>query len=71
MSELTKLLFASPSFLEGVGRIVDFGGTLTEYNRSPSGAVADYVALACDWRAVGNDLKNVVEVEVRGVEANP
>jgi hypothetical protein len=57
MSELAALLFARPSFLEGVGRVIDFGGTLTEFNGSVTGAVADAVALASDWQAIGEDLE--------------
>lgn len=60
MSELVDyatLLFATPSFYEGVGRVVDLGGTLTEFNRSGTVEEADRVALASDWAAVGADLR--------------
>ena len=45
--------FATPTWQEGVGRLVDFGNTLTEYNRS---ANPDARAMAQDWGAVGEFL---------------
>jgi hypothetical protein len=60
MSEFSALLFASPSFFEGVGRTIDLGGTLTEFNRSATPELADAIALASDWRAVGQDLSNAM-----------
>lgn len=57
MIKYTTFLFARPSFWEGVGRIVDFGGTLSEYNRSRNGVEADINALRMDWYAVGQDLR--------------
>ena len=49
----SDFLFAPPSLIEGMARLVDFGGTLTEFNRSPN---PDHLAIAGDWRAVGHDL---------------
>ena len=62
------LLYAQPTFLEGVGRVFDFGGTLSEFNRSLSPEQADYFALRADWIAVGDALRAAIvkspEVEV-------
>lgn len=55
------LLFARPSFWEGIARIFDFGGTLQVYNRSRSSVVADANALRSDWRMVGQDIANAIE----------
>ncbi len=55
-NKYSSILFASPSFAEGAARILDFGDTLTEYNRSPSPEEADANALRADWNAVINDL---------------
>jgi hypothetical protein len=52
----SSILFGSPSFTEGAARLLDFGDTLTEYNRSPSSELADANALAADWNAVIDDL---------------
>ncbi len=60
MNGLSDFLFARPSFVEGMGRALDLGDTLTEYNRSPSGVQADWYALFADWRAVGQDLLSVI-----------
>ena len=56
MNKYTDFLFARPSFLEGVARVLDLGGTLQEYNRSLSEEDADFIALAADTKAVGDDL---------------
>ncbi len=60
ISGFSSFLFARPSFLEGWARIVDFGGTLQEYNRSPTDQAADFYALAADWRAVGLDIRQAI-----------
>ena len=54
----SDLMFARPSFIEGVARIFDFGGTLNEYNydQFSSGAEADAAAIASDWAAIWQDL---------------
>ena len=57
----TSHLFAMPSFVEGIGRILDFSGSLNQYNSSPSGEDADLRAVSADWFAVGDDLKNALE----------
>ena len=50
-------LFARPSALEGIARLMDFGGTLDEYNTANSPQQADTLALWSDWLAVGDDLR--------------
>lgn len=60
MSDYSTILFASPSFVEGVSRVLDMGNTLGEYNCSPSGEAADAYALLADWRAVGEDLRQAI-----------
>ncbi|TVS20368.1 MAG: hypothetical protein EA424_04390 [Planctomycetaceae bacterium] len=60
MSDYSTILFASPSFVEGVSRVVDLGNTLDQYNDCPSGQEADAYALSADWRAVGSDLRQAV-----------
>lgn len=49
-------LFAKPSFAEGMARIMDLGNTLNEYNRSLTPEQADFIALAMDYQALGQDL---------------
>ena len=60
MSELTDLLFARPSFLEGIGRAIDLGATMQEYNTSPTPEQADAVALQSDWQAINEDMSAVM-----------
>jgi len=60
MSRYFGLLFARPSFLEGVARIFDLGGTLNTYNESESPTEADYLAIANDWRAIDDDMRNAI-----------
>ena len=56
----SELLFAQPSFLEGVARVLDFGGAMTAYNEIEDPDQADALALASDWRAVGDDLWSAI-----------
>lgn len=57
----SDFLYAKPSFLEGVARLVDFGGTLNEYNFSQTGDEADARATWMDWAVVGQDMRRVME----------
>jgi hypothetical protein len=59
MGDYTSFLFARPSFLEGMSRALDLGGTLQEYNRSRSGIDADETALRMDWMALEEDIRRV------------
>jgi len=52
---MTDYLYARPSALEGIGRNIDFFGSLNAYNFSPSGEIADKVALASDFFSIYQD----------------
>ena len=52
----SDFLFAHPSFLEGMARVLDLGGVLDTYNYSLDDASADFRALSADWNSVGSDL---------------
>lgn len=56
----TYLLFARPSFISGMARVLDLGCTLNEYNQSLSPDSADYHAISSDWYAVGADIRAAV-----------
>lgn len=56
-SKYTGLLYNQPSFAEGMARILDFGDTLTEYNRSQD---PDTIALTADWNAIAEDLARAI-----------
>lgn len=71
----SDFLFAQPSFLEGVARVVDVGGSLNRYNRMPTAQEADSLAMWADWAAVGSEIasaavqfKNQVRPELVSVE---
>lgn len=58
----TDFLFAKPNFVSGVAAVLDFGGTLVNYNVSQNEREADLRALASDWAMVGEDVKHSVEI---------
>ncbi len=62
----TTRLFSLPSFVEGVGRLVDFSYSLNQYNESATENEADFVALQSDWRAVGKDIEYALKEQKAG-----
>jgi hypothetical protein len=56
MSEDSFVLYARPSFLEGMARLIDFSGVLNTYNVSLTPEEADFRAILSDWEAVGLEL---------------
>ncbi len=60
MDKLTGYLYARPSFIEGMSRLIDFGNTLQIYNSSSNPQQADYLALSSDWWVIGNDLNDAM-----------
>lgn len=53
-------LFALPSWQEGVGRLVDFADSLTEYNGTAAPGDPDARATAQDWLAVGDSIRGAM-----------
>jgi hypothetical protein len=62
---MDDFLFATPGFLKDMGRAIDFGDTMTQYNRSESSEAADLRALKNDWAVIGNDIKQAAESLVK------
>jgi len=60
---MSDFLFAQPSFLSGVGRIVDLAGVLDAYNSSETEAEADTRAARSDWLATGRDIVAAVDAQ--------
>ena len=54
-------LFAEPSFLEGLCRVLDLGATLNVYNRNNTPGEADLEALESDWFSVGDELVSAMQ----------
>ena len=56
-------LFSRPSLCEGASRLMDFSGSLNQYNTSPSPSEADTRSLSHDWQAIGLDLEQAISDE--------
>ena len=55
-------LYANPSFLSGVARLLDFGNTYDDYNRAPTGRQADSLGMLWDWAKVADDMWKGINV---------
>lgn len=53
----SDFLFARPSFLSGVARVIDIGGTFDVYNTSDD---PDRIAIKSDWLIVGRDIEEAI-----------
>lgn len=67
MGDFSLILFARPSMAEGIGRLMDFGNTMSEYNGSPYSDMADNYAMQADSLALGDDMRAAF-IEVVGVK---
>jgi hypothetical protein len=65
MGDYSSILFARPSFVEGMARILDFGNSLFEYNRSETPAQADFNALRSDMAAIAEDMRRAISSQQR------
>jgi len=61
-------LFAMPSFLEGIGSVIDLGGKSHQYNESQTPEEADRKALLSDWNAITIDFKNAFQSLLKEAE---
>ena len=59
----SSFLYARPSFAEGLSRVLDFAGTINEYNRSITPEQADYLAMFGDWQFIGMDIASALDEE--------
>jgi hypothetical protein len=57
----STFLFATPTWREGVGRLMDFGNSMTEYNRTSGAEDPDIRATTQDWLAVGDYIRQAME----------
>ncbi len=55
-------LYSKPSFLIGLGSILNIAGNYFDYNYSESEMDADNNAIENDWKLIGQDLKNAFEL---------
>lgn len=56
----STFLFAMPNWSEGVGRLMDFGNALTDYNRTCGAEDPDIRATMQDWLAVGDHIRRAM-----------
>lgn len=59
----SDFLFATPSFVEGMARVLDVSGSIENltYSTSRTPSEADTRALQSDWSVVGQDLQEAAE----------
>lgn len=57
----TDFLYSVPSFLSGMGTVVNLGGNYFEFNTSESSNEADRLAIANDFCLVGQDLQSAID----------
>ncbi len=62
---MSQFLFAHPSFLSGMGRAIDLFGAFDDYNDSPGPETADELAMRLDWKDVGQDIVDAMNVVAR------
>jgi len=69
----SDFLFVMPTFIQGMGSVLDIGGTreLSNYNISRTPAEADAKAMVADWSTVGADLAKALGQVRAGVDAAP
>jgi hypothetical protein len=58
-------LFARPSLIEGMSRVLDIAGRTNEYNYSLTPEQADRLALYRDWQLIGQDMLNAMNLETQ------
>jgi hypothetical protein len=59
----TTFLVVEPSYLSGMGRIIDLWGGFDQYAFSSSNEEADLRAIYADWRLIGQDVRDVCRRE--------
>ncbi|MCX6277049.1 MAG: hypothetical protein NT004_03000 [Bacteroidetes bacterium] len=57
----TGFLFSTPSFFSGAGTVMNLAGNYYDFNASETDFEADEVAIANDFRMVGQDFYDVLE----------
>ena len=57
----TDFLFAQPTFLTGIGRLVDLFEVFDDYNHSRTEAEADARGLYADFRITGEDIVRALQ----------
>ena len=64
----TDFLWVRSSFLAGAGSVLDLNGHLYDYNVSEE---PDEIAIAHDWKMIGQDLRDALEKADAEMNAKP
>lgn len=66
----SNFLFVQPSFLRGMARVVDLGGTLNRraYNSSKTAIEADSKAILSDWQVLADDIREAFDATTNVVK---
>lgn len=67
----STLLFARPSFLYGVTKLLDPLRMGEDFNRSRTPEDADLLAIRSDWYAIGADMQQALAHEAEGLGLQP
>lgn len=59
-------IFVTPSFLMGMGSVLNISGNYFPFSEASSPEEADLRAIASDWGVIGNDIRIATE-DVAGV----
>lgn len=60
----TDFLFSTPTFLNGMGSVLNIAGNYYTFNDSESDEEADFLALKSDWGVVGEDIcESIIKVK--------
>lgn len=55
-------LFGAPSFVQGITDAADLFGDTIGFNESLNPNQADYLALKADWRRVGDEIREAIDL---------
>lgn len=68
MDAMTDFLFARPSYFRDMGRILDLGATMVEFNSSLSAGQADAIAIRSDFSMVAKDLRQAADETAKDLD---
>ena len=57
----SDFLFSTPSFLIGMGSVLNIAGNYFNFNYASSSNEADLKAIQADWAVVGYDIENAAK----------
>lgn len=60
---ITSYIYSDSGFLVGMGSILNISGNYFDYNYCSSPEEADRKALKSDWKMVGQDIYDVMDLE--------